>query len=109
MMQSAELVSLTARAVGQMSEASREHQAALTEAGVIHPLVAMLGSPNSQMQANAAEAISALVRNHGENQSLVVRCGAVTPLCALVREVRSLMLLNQQEPPLLPCLLPSLR
>ena len=43
----------------------------------------MLGS---LLQANAAGAISGLVRENYDNQVGVVRSAAVTPLCALVRE-----------------------
>ena len=63
----------------------------MAEAGAIPPLVSMLGSPNPQMQANAAAALAAMTgvtagSPHHENQSAVARTGAIAPLCALVRE-----------------------
>ena len=74
-----------------VTEGNKENQTRMAEAGAIPPLVSMLGSPNPQMQANAAAALAAMTgvtagSPHHENQSAVARTGAIAPLCALVRE-----------------------
>ena len=80
------LSSLSAFAIAQLSRGHRSNQLALAEAGAIPPLVAMLGSPSSEMQANAANALAALSRHNADNQHAVARTGAIAPLCSLVRE-----------------------
>jgi len=48
--------------------------------------VAMLGSPSSEMQSNAAGALATLAQDNHDNQSAIARTGAIAPLCTLVRE-----------------------
>ena len=81
-----ELYSLSAFAVAQMASGNRANQLGLAEAGAITPLVSMLGSPQPEMQANAAGALAALAHENNENQSAIARTGAIAPLCALTRE-----------------------
>ena len=80
------LYSLSAFAINQLARGNRANQLALADAGSIPPLVAMLGSPSSEMQANAAGALSGLSHENPENQAAVARTGAIAPLCSLVRE-----------------------
>lgn len=80
------LCTLAASAIKEMAKGNRKNQDAITEAGAIVPLVAMLGSLDPQMQANSAGALANLARNHSENQGSIARTGAVAPLCLLVRE-----------------------
>ena len=82
----ATLCSLAAHAVSQLAEGNKENQHAIAEAGAIQPLVAMLGSPNPEQQANAALALCELSSNNPPNQGAVARTGAIAPLCTLVRE-----------------------
>ena len=67
-------------------EWQQKNQDAITDAGAVGPLVAMLGSPAADMQAKAAGALANLAQNHHENQGAIARTGAVAPLCTLVRE-----------------------
>ena len=80
--EAAELCSLAASAVTRLCKNNAANQAAITDAGAITPLVAMLGSPNPQMQANASGALSALSRGSPDNQAAIARTGAIAPLCA---------------------------
>lgn len=80
------LCTLAASAIKEMAKGNRKNQDAISNAGAIVPLVAMLGSPAPQMQANAAGALANLARNHVDNQAAVAKTGAVAPLCTLVRE-----------------------
>ena len=80
------LCSLAADAVSALSKNNQSNQLGASEAGAIPPLVAMLGSPQPEMQATAAGAISALSRDHLENQAAVARTGAIAPLCTNVRD-----------------------
>jgi hypothetical protein len=82
----AQLCSKAAHAASQLAEGNKENQTAIAEAGAIQPLVAMLGSPNPEHQANAALALSELSSGHLANQAAIARTGAIAPLCALVRE-----------------------
>ena len=82
----ASLISKSAYAVAQLARGNSDTQIALAEAGAIPPLVAMLGSPNAEMQAHAAGALAALSTDNADNQAAIARTGAVAPLCALVRE-----------------------
>ena len=68
------------------AQGNKKNQDAITEAGAISPLVAMLGSSAPQMQANAAGALANLANNHPENQGAIAKTGAVAPLCLLVKE-----------------------
>ena len=81
-----QLCTLAADALQEMAKGNRKNQDAISEAGAIQPLVAMLGSPSPQMQANAAGALANLAHGHPDNQGAIARTGAVAPLCTLVRE-----------------------
>lgn len=83
-MQAAQLCSLAANAVSQLAEGNKENQVAIADAGAIQPLVAMLGSPSNELQAEAAGALAQLAHNNTDNQAAVARTGAIAPLCALV-------------------------
>jgi hypothetical protein len=80
------LYALAAFAASQLAKGNRLNQTALADAGAIQPLVAMLGSPNSDMQANAACALGTLAEAHADNQAAIARTGAIAPLTSLVRE-----------------------
>ena len=80
------LYALAAFAASQLAKGNRLNQTALADAGAIQPLVAMLGSPNSDMQANAACALGTLAEAHSDNQAAIARTGAIAPLTSLVRE-----------------------
>lgn len=80
------LCSLAAAAIKQMAKGNQENQEAVAEAGAIASLVAMLGAPVAQMQANAAGALANLARNHRANQLAIAKTGAISPLCTLLRE-----------------------
>ena len=82
----ATLFCLCSFAVAQLARANRANQLAMAEAGAIQPLVAMLGSPNPEMQANAAGALASLSRSNAENQAAIARTGAIAPLTSLARE-----------------------
>lgn len=82
----AQLCSKAARAISQLAERNKENQDKISEAGAIQPLVAMLGSPNPEHQANAALALSELSAGNQANQAAIARTGAIAPLCTLVRE-----------------------
>ena len=71
---------LAASAVKELAKGNPQNQDAISEAGAITPLVAMLASPSPQLQASAAGALANLARNHTENQAAIARTGAVTPL-----------------------------
>ena len=86
MMAAAQLCSLTARAIAQLADGDESNQGAFAEAGTISALVAMLGSPNNEMQATAADAICGLTRGNTEIQGAVARTGAIAPLCTLIKE-----------------------
>ena len=86
MISGSRLYSLSAFAVAQLARGNRDTQLALADAGAIPPLVAMLASPNVEMQAQAAGALSGLSADNADNQAAVARTGAIAPLCALVRE-----------------------
>ena len=86
LMAAAHLCSLVAQAISQLTEGNTENQRRMAEAGAIPPLVSMVGSPNPQMQANAAAAIASLVASNIDNQTAVARTGAIAPLCTLARE-----------------------
>lgn len=81
-----QLCTLAAEAVKEMAKGNKKNQDAIAAEGAIAPLVAMLGSPSAQMQANAAGALANLARGNQPNQSAIAKTGAVAPLCALVRE-----------------------
>lgn len=85
-MAAVQLCTLAAEAIKEMAKDNRKNQDAISEAGAIQPLVAMLISPAPQMQANAAGALGHLAKNHPENQSAIARAGAIAPLCTLVKE-----------------------
>ena len=80
------LCSAAALAIWRLAEENGPIQTAMREAGVIAPLVQIVGSAVAEMQSNAAGAIAALARDHPENQKQLVRAGAVVPLCALARD-----------------------
>jgi vacuolar protein 8 len=80
------LCSLAACAIWELSKNHTANQLAAAEAGAINPLVAMLGSPQAEMQSNAAGALSTLASNNHDNQTAIARTGAIAPLCTLVRE-----------------------
>ena len=81
-----QLCTLAASAIKEMAKDNRSNQDAITEAGAIPPLVAMLTSPAAQMQANAAGALANLAHHHSDNQGAIARTGAVAPLCSLMKE-----------------------
>ena len=81
-----QLCTLAASAIKEMAKGNRKNQDAIAEAGAIQPLVNMLGSNASQMQAEAAGALANLGRDHSDNQSSIAKIGAIAPLCTLVRE-----------------------
>ena len=81
-----QLCTLAAEAIKEMAKGNRKNQDAIADSGAIAPLVAMLGSPSAQMQANAAGALANLARNNQVNQAAIAKTGAVAPLCTLVRE-----------------------
>lgn len=81
-----QLCTLSAAAVKEMVKGNKKNQDTVFSAGAIPPLVAMLGSPSAQMQANAAGALANLARNHPDNQTAIARTGAIAPLCQMVRE-----------------------
>ena len=80
------LCTLAADFVAQLSFDNKSNQTQIGDAGGIAPLVSMLGSHDSGLQANAAGALSNLARNHFDNQAAIAKTGAVAPLCTLVRE-----------------------
>ena len=80
------LFTLAAEAVSSLAKGNAKNQNSIAEAGAILYLVAMLGSPAAQMQANAAAALANLARNHHDNQVAIAKAGAVPPLCTLVKE-----------------------
>ena len=81
-----QLITLAASAIKEMAKDNRKNQDAITDAGAIMPLVAMLTAPAPEMQANAAGALANLAHNHAENQGAIARTGAVAPLCGLMKE-----------------------
>lgn len=91
-----QLCTLAASAIKEMANGNRKNQDAITDAGAIVPLVAMLSSPAAEMQANAAGALANLAHNHPENQGAIARTGAVAPLCSLMKEVRHLRSIKPQ-------------
>ena len=82
----AQLCSLVAQAISQLTEGNLENQTKMAEAGAIPPLVNMLAAVNQSLQANSAAALSALAAHHPENQGIIAKTGAIAPLCTLVRE-----------------------
>ena len=81
-----QLCTLAASAIKEMAKDNKKNQDAITDAGAIAPLVAMLMAPAAEMQANAAGALSNLARNHADNQHAIARTGAIAPLCTLMKE-----------------------
>ena len=79
------LCTLAASAIKEMAKGNHKNQDAIFEAGAIAPLVAMLGSPVSQMQANAAGALANLARNHKDNQGGIAHDESNRPKRALGR------------------------
>ena len=86
MMASAQLCSLTADCIAQLTFGNTDNQAAMADAGVIPAIVAMLGSPHADMQSKAAGAIFGLAQGNMDIQGIVARTGAIAPLCALIKE-----------------------
>ena len=81
-----QLCTLAADALQEMAKGNPKNQDAISEAGAIQPLVMMLTSYSSQMQASAAAALTNLAQNHHENQTVIARTGAIVPLLTGMRE-----------------------
>ena len=81
-----QLCTLAADALQEMARGNPKNQDAISEAGAIQPLVMMLTSYSSQMQASAAAALANLAQNHIENQTVIARTGAIVPLLTGMRE-----------------------
>ena len=80
------LFSLAAEAMSQLALGNRENQIEILKEGAVGPLVAMLGAPIAELQANAAECLGNLSYGNFDNQAAIARTGAIAPLCTLVRE-----------------------
>ena len=69
-----QLCTLAASAIWRMSEDHAHNQADFLKAGVVVPLVSILGSPAADVQTNAAGAISALAKDNPDLQAAFARC-----------------------------------
>lgn len=75
LMQYAQLYTLAADALSKFASRGKENQAQITDAGAIPSLVAILGAPLPDLQANAAECLGKLATNNSENQVAIARTG----------------------------------
>ena len=82
----AALWSLTARAIWNLADGSKDNQNRFMKEGIIPPLVGLLSSTDTELRMNVAGAIAVLARGHADNQATFIRCGAVTLLCATIKE-----------------------
>ena len=74
------LFSLAAEAMSQLALGNRENQIEILKEGAVGPLVAMLGAPIAELQANAAECLGNLSYGNFDNQAAIARTGAIAPL-----------------------------
>ena len=72
-------------AIWMMAKKNFPNQVALAEAGVITPLVGMLGNASPELQLPATGVIECLLQSK-DIQAAVVRTGAIAPLCMLSRD-----------------------
>lgn len=85
-----------AAALSNLARGNEGTQMAISRAGGIGPLLAVVASRNSQAQAQGASAVAQLCRFNRENQDSVARSGGIPMLVQLLAshnplEVRSLM------------------
>ena len=84
-MSQGQLETIVLHAIWKMAKKNFANQVALVEAGVIAPLVTMLGNSSPEMQLPATGAIECLLQAK-DIQAAVVRTGAIAPLCMLSRD-----------------------
>ena len=80
-----QLCTLAASAIKEMAKDNRKNQDAITEAGAIPPLVALLsGGPDSVATEQAAEALRKLACGNTAGKAAIIEAGAIPPLVALL-------------------------
>lgn len=82
-----QLDSIVTHAIWMMAKKNFANQVALYEAGVITPLVSMLGNSSPELQLPATGVIECLLQSR-DIQAAVVRTGAIAPLCMLSRDAQ---------------------
>jgi vacuolar protein 8 len=79
------LFAVTTHAIWMMAKKNFANQVVLAEAGVIAPLVSMLGNASPELQLPAIGVIECLLQCR-DIQAAIVRTGAIAPLCMLSRD-----------------------
>ena len=80
-----QIETIVLHAIWKMAKKNFPNQVALVEAGVIPPLVSMLGNASPDVQLPATGGIECLLQSR-DIQAAVVRTGAIAPLCSLSRD-----------------------
>ena len=80
-----QLDAIVTKAIWMLAKKNFANQVALAEAGVITPLVSMLGNASPELQLAATGVIECLLQSK-DLQAAVVRTGAIAPLCMLSRD-----------------------
>ena len=75
-----------ARALAHFARRSADNQVAITMAGGIAPLVAMVGSGTDGQKEQAAQTLWCVAANLSDNKSAIVRSGGIAPLVVLARD-----------------------
>ena len=79
------LDAIITHSIWMLAKKNFANQVALAEAGVITPLVSMLGNASVELQLPATGVIECLLQSR-DIQAAIVRTGAIAPLCTLSRD-----------------------